>query len=369
MERVVIGMSGGVDSSVAAYLLKEQGYEVVGLFMRNWDSTINNDTFGNPGFNQEDICPQEQDYNDALEVCQKLGIILHRIDFIKEYWDLVFSHFLKELELGRTPNPDLMCNKYIKFDLFIEEAKRLGASKIATGHYARIEGNRLLRGVDFNKDQTYFLSQVNSNQLKDVIFPIGDLTKTEVRAIALSQNLITAEKKDSTGICFIGERHFQEFLHNYLKPNPGDIIDVATKEIIGKHKGLMNYTVGQRRNVGLSGHNERHFVCGKNVEKNELYVTFGDDSTYLFSDACIINDINFISDLKPTFCTAKFRYRGNDHPVELEYLENNEILVKYVGLAKAVTPGQACVLYLGEECLGSGIIKSVQKNAEKLWYL
>ena len=369
MEKVVVGMSGGVDSSVAAYLLKEEGYEVIGLFMRNWDSTINNDIEGNPLYGKGVICTQEQDYNDAKNVCNELGIPLHRVDFIKEYWDYVFTYFLDELKLGRTPNPDLMCNKYIKFDLFIKEAKSLGAEKIATGHYARIVGNKLKRGLDNNKDQTYFLAQLTPDQLKDVMFPIGEITKEEVRKIAKNMNLSTAEKKDSTGICFIGERHFQEFLHNYMEPNPGDIVNIETNKVIGKHTGLMNYTIGQRRQVGLSGDEKKHFVCGKNVENNILYVTFGEDSEYLLSDECIIDQVNFISPTNPTFCTAKFRYRGPDHPVELEYLENNEVSVKYRGFAKAVTPGQACVLYLGEQCLGSGIIKEVRKHGEKLPYL
>ena len=368
MKKVVIGMSGGVDSSVAAYLLKKQGYEVIGLFMRNWDATLNNDVEGNPTLNN-DICPQEQDYNDALKVCEELDIPLHRVDFIKEYWDNVFTYFLDELKKGRTPNPDLMCNKYIKFDSFVKEAKKLGADYIATGHYARTMGNRLLRGIDQNKDQSYFLAQLTPNQLKNVLFPIGELTKDEVRKIAKDINITTATKKDSTGICFIGERHYQEFISNYLKPNPGDIVDVATNKVIGRHTGLMNYTIGQRRNVGISGDEKRHFVCGKNVEKNILYISFGDDNEYLYSDACLIENLNFISPTNPAFCTAKFRYRGEDHPVSIEYLENNEALIKYPGQAKAVTPGQACVLYLGEQCLGSGIIKEIYKNNEKLWYL
>lgn len=368
MEKVVVGMSGGVDSSVAAYLLLQQGYEVIGLFMRNWDATLNNDIEGNPTLDNN-ICPQEQDYNDAKKVCDELGIELHRVDFIKEYWDNVFTYFLDELKKGRTPNPDLMCNKYIKFDLFIKEARKLGADYIATGHYARTKGNRLLRGLDTNKDQSYFLAQLTPNQLKDVLFPVGELTKPEVRKIAEGNNLYTAKKKDSTGICFIGERHYQEFVSNYLKPNPGDIVNVETKEVIGRHTGLMNYTIGQRRNVGIAGNKERHFVCGKDVEKNILYVCFGDDNEYLYSDACLIENVNFISPTSPTFCTAKFRYRGPDHAVSIEYLENNEAIVRYPDKVKSVTPGQACVLYLGEQCLGSGIIKEVYKNNEKLWYL
>src|SRR5574344_1044114 len=368
MKKVVIGMSGGVDSSVAAYLLQKQGYEVIGLFMRNWDSMVNSDVNGNPNLNNN-ICPQEQDYNDALEVCKKLNIPLHRIDFVKEYWDDVFKYFLDELSKGRTPNPDLMCNKYIKFDLFTKEAKKLGADYIATGHYARIIGNHLCRANDLNKDQTYFLAQLSPDQLKNVLFPVGDLIKPEVRKIAEEQGLITAHKKDSTGICFIGERNYQKFISNYLKPNPGDIVNVETKKVIGKHNGLMNYTIGQRRNVGISGNIERHFVVGKDVPKNILYVAFGEDNEYLYSDSCIIDTVNFISPSHPTFCTAKFRYRGPDYEVILDYLDNNEILVKYPEKVSAVTPGQACVFYLGEQCLGSGIIKTVIKNGEKLWYL
>lgn len=367
MKKVVVGMSGGVDSAVAAYLLKKEGYEVIGLFMRNWDSNINNDFLGNPN-DFADICPQEKDYNDALKVCEKLDIPLHRVDFIKEYWDYVFTYFLEELKKGRTPNPDMLCNKFIKFDLFIKEAKKLGADFVATGHYARIEGNRLKRAKDLNKDQTYFLADVPLDGFKDVLFPIGDYTKDEIRKIAHEQDLIVADKKDSTGICFIGERNFQEFVKNYLKPNPGDIVNVITKEVIGTHTGLMNYTIGQRRNVGLSGDTERHYVCGKDSQKNVLYVAYG-DSEYLYSDECIIDNVNFISASRPAFCTAKFRYRGEDHPVSLEYLEDNKIKVKYPGMAKSVTPGQACVLYQGEQCLGCGFIDKVYKNGEELWYV
>jgi len=367
-KKVIVGMSGGVDSAVSALLLKEQGYEVEGLFMRNWDAALNNDILGNPSLN-EYICPQEQDYNDAKKTCEILNIPLHRVDFIKEYWDNVFTYFLEELKKGRTPNPDLLCNKYIKFDVFKKEAKKLGADYMATGHYARIENGKLLRGIDLNKDQTYFLAQLTPDQLKDVIFPVGNMTKSEVREIAEKNNLNVAAKKDSTGICFIGERHFQDFIKNYLQPNPGDIIDVETKEKIGTHNGLMNYTIGQRRNVGLSGYQDRHYVCGKNVEKNYLYVAFGNDNNYLMSDACIIENVNWISNDHPPFCTAKFRYRGEDYPVNLEYLENNEVKVSYPEQAKSVTPGQFCVLYLGEECLGSGIIKEIYKDNQKLWYL
>ena len=367
MKKVVVGMSGGVDSSVAAILLKEQGYEVIGLFMRNWDASLNNDILGNPTLNNN-ICPQEQDYNDAIEVCKKIGIPLHRIDVVKEYWDYVFTYFLDELKKGRTPNPDIMCNKYIKFDMFKKEAEKLGADYIATGHYARIKDGKLLRAIDQNKDQTYFLSQVSKKQLSNVLFPIGDYVKPDVRKIAHEQNLIVADKKDSTGICFIGERNFKEFLTNYLPNKPGDIIDIDSNKKLGEHVGLMYYTIGQRRGLDIGGNDKRLYVVGKDLDKNILYVSLGDDTKYLQTDEAVIEDINFISDLRPEKCTAKFRYRQNDIDVSIEYLENGNLKVKYDNV-KSVTPGQACVLYLGEECLGGGIIKEVRKNGKKLWYL
>lgn len=364
MKTVVVGMSGGVDSAVSAYLLKKDGYNVIGLFMRNWDSSINGEDYHNDG----DICPQEVDYNDAKNVCDMLKIPLYRVDFIKEYWDYVFKYFLDELKKGRTPNPDMLCNKYIKFDLFKKEALKYGADYVATGHYAKTKDGKLYRAKDQNKDQTYFLADIKKGVLDNVLFPVGGLTKGEVREIAVKENLAVARKKDSTGICFIGERNFQKFIHNYLKENPGDIIDVKTKEVVGRHTGLMNYTIGQRRNVGISGNLEKHFVCGKDVKNNILYVTFGDEE-YLYSDECILENVNFISDERPTKCTIKFRYRSEDVPAELVYLDDNNILVKYRGRAKSVTPGQAGVIYLGDECLGCGFIKEVYKNGEKLWYL
>ncbi len=365
--KVVIGMSGGVDSSVAAYLLQKEGYEVIGLFMRNWDATINNDIMGNPTLNNN-ICPQEQDYNDAKDVCDKLGIPLYRVDFVKEYWDYVFTYFLDELKKGRTPNPDIMCNKYIKFDLFIKEAKKLGAEFIATGHYARKDGKYLLRGIDNNKDQTYFLSQLNEKQLENVLFPVGDLNKEEVRKIANEIGLSTASKKDSTGICFIGERNFKEFLKNYLPNKKGDIINIDTNEKVGEHIGLMYYTIGQRRGLDVGGTLDKLFVVGKDLSKNILYVSLGEDNKYLYSDSCIVEEVNFNCELRPTKCTAKFRYRQKDNDVKINYLENGELLVEYDNI-KAVTPGQACVFYVGDKCIGGGIIKEVRKNSKKLWYL
>ena len=357
MKKVVVGMSGGVDSSVAAIILKKQGYDVIGLFMRNWDTSVNGDYLGNPDLNN-DICPQEQDYNDAKKVCEKINIPLYRVDFVKEYWDYVFTYFLNELKRGRTPNPDIMCNKYIKFNMFAKAAEKLGADYIATGHYARIVDGKLLRGLDDNKDQTYFLSEVPKENLKNVLFPIGDMTKPEVREIAKEHGLITANKKDSTGICFIGERNFKKFLENYLPNTPGDIVNIDTNEVLGKHSGLMYYTIGQRRGLNIGGTKERMFVCKKDLDKNILYVAVGDENKYLVSFEALIEAVNLFEEL-PEKCTAKFRYRQKDNEVFVKMLDNGNLLVKYPQGVKSVTTGQACVLYDGDVCLGGGIIKEV----------
>ena len=359
MKTVVIGMSGGVDSSVAAYLLKKEGYNVIGLFMRNWDSVINNDYLGNPNLDN-DICPQEVDYNDAVEVCKKLDIPLHRVDFVKEYWDNVFTYFLDELNKGRTPNPDVMCNKYIKFDAFFKKAKELGADYIATGHYARVIDGKLCKAVDDNKDQSYFLAYVDKNKFKEVLFPIGELTKPMVRKIAVELDLVTARKKDSTGICFIGERNFSNFLKNYLPNMPGDIVDIETKEVLGKHIGLMYYTLGQRRGLNLGGNELKHYVCEKDLKNNILYVANGDENKYLFTTSALIENFNFLTDDRPSKCNCKFRYRQKDVSVNVEYLKDNMIKVSYTNV-KAVTPGQFCVLYDNDVCLGGGIIKETFK--------
>ena len=362
MKTVVIGISGGVDSSVAALLLKEQGYRVIGLFMRNWDSTINNDYLGNPNLDH-DICPQEEDYNDAKKVCEKLDIPLHRVDFVKEYWDNVFTYFLEELKKGRTPNPDVMCNRYIKFDLFIKEAEKLGADYIATGHYARMIDGKLARAVDLNKDQSYFLAYVNQKKFQNVLFPIGELEKPMVRKIAMEHNLITAEKKDSTGICFIGERNFTKFLENYLPNQPGKIVNVESNEVVGEHIGLMYYTIGQRRGLNLGGNHEKSYVVEKDLKNNILYVASGDENQYLYSNGALIEDFNFLTEERPASCTCKFRYRSKDIAIQVEYLEDNQLRLRYDG-AKAVTPGQFCVLYQGDICLGGGIIKEVYNHKD-----
>src|SRR5690606_36183318 len=265
--RVVIGMSGGVDSSVAALLLKEQGYEVIGIFMKNWDDT---DEFG--------ICTATEDYNDVIEVCNQIGIPYYAVNFEKEYWDKVFTYFLDEYKAGRTPNPDVMCNKEIKFKAFLDHALKLGADYLATGHYARViveDGEtNMLRGVDSNKDQTYFLNQLSQDQISKVMFPLGHLTKPEVREIAKKAGLATANKKDSTGICFIGERNFKEFLSQYLPAQPGRM-ETLTGEYKGEHQGLMYYTIGQRHGLGIGGDGDPWFVVGKDLERNVLLVGQG----------------------------------------------------------------------------------------------
>ncbi|XMB85164.1 tRNA 2-thiouridine(34) synthase MnmA [Mycoplasmatota bacterium WC44] len=373
MKKVIIGLSGGVDSSVAAKILLDQGYDVEGLFMRNWDSTTNNDILGNPDL-VDDICPQEVDYQDALMVANKLGIKLHRVDFIKEYWDNVFEYFLEEYRRGRTPNPDILCNKYIKFDAFIKEAEKHGADYIAMGHYARVEHGenpKMLRGVDSNKDQTYFLCQLNKEQLNKTLFPIGDIDKSEVRRIAKEFELATAEKKDSTGICFIGERHFNQFLDNYLPATSGDMV-ADDGNVVGKHGGLMYYTIGQRKGLGIGGSqkysNEPWFVIGKDLKENILYVGQGFNHPNLYSDECIVEDINWLGEKKNMKITAKFRYRQQDQDVEIIWLDDGNLKVIYPQGVRAVTPGQAAVFYDGDVCLGGGFIKEVYHNGKKRIY-
>ncbi len=352
--KVVVAMSGGVDSSVAALLLKKKGYQVIGLFMRNWDSTLNDDLRGNP-FYENYICPQEKDYHDAQEICKKLEIPLHRVDFIQEYWDEVFSYFLSELKKNRTPNPDIMCNKYIKFDLFLKKAQELGADLIATGHYARFIDGKLKKAIDDNKDQTYFLSQVPLDNFKNVIFPLGELKKTDVKKIAFENNLKVAEKKESMGICFIGKRNFKEFLKNYLPAQPGKIKNIETDEEIGEHEGLMYYTIGQRRGLNIGGSKQRLFVVGKDLSNNCLFVAT--EEKYLLSDEAVIENMNWLAPIKKN-CHAKFRYRQKEYPVEIIAQGDNWVRIKYQDV-KAVTPGQACVFYDQDICLGGGLIKEV----------
>lgn len=358
--KVVVGISGGVDSSVAALLLKQQGYDVVGIFMKNWDET-----------DDDGVCTAEEDYKDAVAVANQIGIDYYSINFEKEYYDRVFTYFLDEYKKGRTPNPDIMCNKEIKFKAFLDFAMKLGADYVATGHYARIErgddGVKLLRGLDNNKDQTYFLSQLTQDQIKNVMFPVGELQKKEVREIAKKYNLATADKKDSTGICFIGERNFNEFLSHYLPAKQGNIVDVDGN-IMGKHNGLMYHTIGQRRGLGIGGDGAAWFVCGKNLETNELIVCQGEDNLLLYSNKLYASQfetsLNHL-DRNEFDCTAKFRYRQKDIKAHVKFIDDTHVEVTYDD-TKAVTPGQAAVFYDGEVCIGSAIIDEVYNGDKKL---
>lgn len=365
-KKILLGLSGGVDSAVAAYILKQQGYDVTCAFMRNWDSFANNDIMGNPTI-QDEVCPQEQDYQDAKAVADALELPLLRVDFVKEYWDDVFTTFLEEYKKGRTPNPDILCNKYIKFDAFMKYAQLEGFDTVATGHYARVlhedEESVLLRGLDDNKDQTYFLCQIPQSSLRHALFPIGELDKQEVRRIAQMLKLESvATKKDSTGICFIGERNFRQFLANYLPMQDGDIIDIGSLKKVGRHTGVLYYTIGQRKGLGIGGSLGPWFVIGKDVHRNILYVANGDEKEWLYSDSCLVSDINWFSSQRPDSiyqCTAKFRYRQKDHMVSLRFLDEKTAFVSYPQGVSAVTSGQEAVFYQGEVCLGGGVIEDV----------
>ena len=369
--KVIVGLSGGVDSAVALINLKEQGYNVEAMYMRNWDSAVNNDILGNPDL-LDDVCPQEKDYQDALKVAEKLGIKLHRIDFVEEYWNNVFSYFLNEYRHNRTPNPDVLCNKEIKFKAFLEKALELGADYIAMGHYARVihsDKHYLLRGKDSNKDQTYFLCQVNSYQLSKAIFPIGDMEKPDVRRKAEAYGLEVATKKDSTGVCFIGERNFKEFLKNYLPAQPGDIVD-TNGNVVGRHEGIMYYTIGQRHGLGIGGPGEAWFVCGKDVQKNHLIVGQGSQTELLYANRVIVTNLNIINAplVDNGNLTAKFRYRQADVKINIKWLSEDKLEITTTEPTKAITPGQFAVIYDGEYCLGGGIIDEVYMNDVKRQY-
>lgn len=376
MAKVIVGLSGGVDSAVAAYLLKKQGYEVVGAFMRNWDSQLNNDFLGNNWHG--DICPQEVDYNDAKAVAEKLDIPLLRVDFIKEYWDHVFTYFLDEYKKGRTPNPDIMCNKYIKFDSFLKFAKENDADYIATGHYAKIvhdkDESKLYKCHDHNKDQTYFLSFLNQEQLHDVLFPLADIDKSEVRRIANELDLPVANKKDSTGICFIGERNFKEFLKNYIPAQEGNIVNIENNKIVGKHQGVYYYTIGQRKGLnigGIKGSNGLSwFVVKKDVVNNILYVALGDDNDYLMCNEVYVNEVNYLKEIPYDVLldvTAKFRYRQIDVNVQIKRNKDNTISCYSTNLLKAVTNGQiACFYDLDGRLIVAGIIDKIFKDGKEV---
>ena len=351
----VVGMSGGVDSSVAAYLLKQQGYNVIGLYMLNWEET---DARG--------ACSADADFADVQRVCALLDIPYYSVNFAKQYTERVFSYFLAEYKAGRTPNPDVLCNREIKFGPFRDYALSMGADFVATGHYCGIEHTAdgrhlLLKAADAGKDQTYFLNQVRESQLENVLFPLAEIPKPEVRKIAAQNGLATAGKKDSTGICFIGERNFRKFLQGYLPAQPGKIV-TADGETVGEHIGLMYYTIGQRRGLDLGGRrgeDGRWFVVKKDLQNNILYVSHGDESP-LYSKACEVGGLNWIAHMPAANfkCTAKFRYRQGEQSVSVN-LKGDTARVEFDDRQRAVTEGQYAVFYLGRQCIGGGVIEKV----------
>ena len=348
-------MSGGVDSSVAALLLKEQGYDVVGVFMKNWEEQDENG-----------VCTAETDWQDVRDVCDLIGIPYYSVNFAKEYWDRVFSYFLKEYRAGRTPNPDVLCNREIKFRAFLDFAMTLGAEKMATGHFVRTDAaGHLLRGADPNKDQSYFLYMVHDAQLRKSVFPVGGMTKAEVRRIAEEHHLPVSAKKDSTGVCFIGERNFKKFLSEYLPARPGDMVS-TDGEVVGRHDGLMYYTLGQRRGLGIGGRGDGRawFVIGKDLENNRLLVAQGEDHPMLYSTVCLAEDVTWVGEDpmpegQPLRCTVKYRYRQPDQPVEVTRESENTLRIRSLVPQRAVTPGQSAVLYDGDRCLGGGIVTKI----------
>ena len=354
MEHVIIALSGGVDSAVAAALIVEQGYSAEGLFMKNWEE-------------DNDYCTSDKDYKDALQVCDLIGIPLRSVDFSTEYWNKVFKHFLDEYKIGRTPNPDILCNTEIKFNTFLKYAIELGADKIATGHYAQLFRNSksidLGRGFDQNKDQSYFLYGLNQKQLSKTIFPIGKMEKTSAREKAKELGFNNYSKKDSTGICFIGERHFKEFLGHYLPAQPGNII-LKDGEIIGKHDGLMYYTIGQRQGLRIGGgygtSEKPWYVLDKDMEKNNLIVCQGNDNPYLYHRFLSCSKINWISGEIPNSekITAKIRYRGNDTICKINFTSEKSVSVEFKKPQFAIAPGQSIVFYEKDICLGGAIIDS-----------
>jgi len=349
-KHIVVGMSGGVDSSVAALRLQQQGHRVSGLFMKNWEED-DDDTY----------CAAAQDLADAQAVCDKLDIPLHTINFSTEYWDRGFQEFLDECAAGRTPNPDVLCNREIKFKEFLEQAHKLGADGIATGHYANVGqtayGLSLLRAADRDKDQSYFLYAIAQSALRQTTFPLAELHKSEVRKLAQRHGFVNAQKKDSTGICFIGERRFKDFLQRYLHPQPGEIRDLANNPI-GQHDGLMYYTIGQRQGLGIGGAGDAWYVVAKDMAHNVLYVAQGHDHPALFSSWLRTETVHWIAAPPPLplRCTAKTRYRQADQDCTVEALTANTLTIQFAQPQRAVTPGQAVVLYDGEVCLGGATI-------------
>lgn len=353
MARVVVAMSGGVDSSVSAWLMKKQGHEVIGLFMKNWEEIDENGQ-----------CPAEAEYEDVAAVCQTLDIPYYSVNFSEEYRQNVFEDFLRDYRAGATPNPDILCNKEIKFKVLWEKAQALGADFLATGHYCRVRHEKghsyLLKGLDPEKDQSYFLYAIDRNVLSKILFPIGDLHKKDVRAIAKEMSLKTHAKKDSTGICFIGERNFREFLSQYVAIKPGNILEWPSLRKVGQHQGIAFYTIGQRKGLHIGGPGDAWFVAGKNLDKNELYVVQGEDHPALFAKGLWAEEFNLLSDIdeaKPVICQAKIRYR---HPGSACLLQKTDQgwRVDFEEPQRAITPRQSVVFYQNDVCLGGAIIRT-----------
>ena len=360
MAKIVVGMSGGVDSSVAALLLKQQGHEVIGVFMKNWEEQDENG-----------VCTSETDWADVRGVCDKIGIPYYSVNFVKEYYDRVFSYFLDEYRRGRTPNPDVLCNREIKFKAFLDFAMQLGADALATGHFCNLgtaeDGRRqLLRGLDGNKDQSYFLYMLGQKALEKAMFPVGNLTKAQVREIAKEAGFDNSLKKDSTGVCFIGERQFKPFLKQFLPAQPGDMVTMEGKKV-GRHDGLMYYTLGQRRGLGIGGvkgvEGDRWFVLAKDMDRNELIVSSGGDHPLLYSKHAEGDGATWIAGEPPAMefdCTSKYRYRQPDQEVHVTVLENGRLHVEAKERQRAVTPGQSMVLYHGDVWLGGAVCETVR---------
>lgn len=347
MSKVVIGISGGVDSSVAALLLREKGYEVIGV------------TF---------IFTEDFDTSDAINICKNLNIEHHIIDYRETFKKEVIDKFISDYNNGLTPNPCVLCNRFVKFKYLYDSMIEYNADFMATGHYARAINGRLYKSIDKNKDQTYFLSNITKEYLNKVLFPLDGIDKNEVRKIALENNLTNATKKDSTDVCFI-TTNFKKYINEHTITKPGDVINVETNKKIGVHQGLNKYTIGQRRGINIGGTENRMYVVGKNIKKNILYIATKDDNEYLLSTSCILKNLNIFYDEKITECTAKFRNRQEEIPVKINWINDNSVEVIYENGVKAVTPGQACVFYKDGECLGGGIIKEIRKNNEQIWYI
>lgn len=346
---VIVGMSGGVDSSVSALLLKQQGYRVIGLFMKNWEET-----------DPQGVCQSSKEYEDVVRVCDQLKIPYYSVNFVEEYREAVFSQFVRDYQAGLTPNPDVLCNKEIKFKYFLDKAFELGADYLATGHYCRTTERKLLKGLDPDKDQSYFLHAVPGKALEKVLFPVGHLTKREVRELARQHGLATSEKKDSTGICFIGKRDFKPFLAQYIETK-GGFFKTLDGQVVGRHDGMAFYTLGQRRGMGLGGEGDAWYVVGKDPTTNVVFVERGDHPA-LYADTLIARSACWVGKEPKEFpyrCSAKIRYRQTDQICTIESIEENHLQIRFDEPQRAAAPGQSIVFYEADECLGGAIIQSV----------